>query len=125
MPVTARPTLPANCTSPPPRTVSDELETTSIPAQRIRSLIDNARTTKVALILDCCYSGAIEKTFLRGDVEDQLNLMAGGRGTFIMTAATDVQTAREEVRDGYGIFTKHLIDGIRGPPTSMATASSP
>ncbi len=95
-------------------TVSDELETTSIPAQRIRSLIDNARTTKVALILDCCYSGAIEKTFLRGDVEDQLNLMAGGRGTFIMTAATDVQTAREEIRDGFGIFTKHLIDGIRG-----------
>ncbi len=95
-------------------TVTDELETTSIPAQRIRTLIDNARTTKVALILDCCYSGAIEKSFLRGSVEDQLNIMAGGRGTFIMTASTDVQTAREEVREGYGIFTKHLIDGIRG-----------
>ena len=95
-------------------TVNEELETTSIPAQRIRALIDNARTTKVALILDCCYSGAIEKSFLRGDVEDQLNIMAGGRGTFIMTASTDVQTAKEEVRDGYGVFTKHLIDGIRG-----------
>jgi hypothetical protein len=95
-------------------TTHAELETTSIPAQRIRDLIDNADATKIALILDCCYSGAIDKSFLRGDVSEQLNLMAGGRGTFIMTASTDVQTAREEVRDGYGIFTKHLIDGMRG-----------
>ena len=95
-------------------TVNSELETTSIPAQRIRDLIDNADATKIALILDCCYSGAIEKSFLRGDVEEQLHAVAGGRGTFIMTASTDVQTAREEIRDGYGIFTKHVIDGMRG-----------
>ena len=95
-------------------TVVEALETTSIPAQRLRDLIDNADTTKTALLLDCCYSGAIEKSFLRGDVGEQLNLMSGGRGTFIMTASTDVQTAREEIADGYGIFTKHIIDGIRG-----------
>lgn len=95
-------------------TTQAELETTSIPAQRIRDLIDNADATKIALILDCCYSGAIDKSFLRGDVAEQLNVVAGGRGTFIMTASTDVQTAREEVRDGYGVFTKHLIDGLRG-----------
>ncbi len=95
-------------------TVNDELETTSVPATRIRELIENADTRKTALILDCCYSGAIEKSFLRGDVDEQLNIMAGGRGTFIMTAATDVQTAREEVRDGLGVFTKHVIGGIEG-----------
>lgn len=95
-------------------TVNKELETTSVPAQRIRDLIDNADTNKTALILDCCYSGAIEKSFLRGDVDEQLHTLAEGRGTFIMTAATGVQTAREEVCDGYGIFTKHVIDGIRG-----------
>lgn len=95
-------------------TVNDELETTSIPATRIRELIENADTAKTALILDCCYSGAIEKSFLRGDVDEQLNIMAGGRGTFIMTASTDVQTAREEIRDGYGLFTKHVIGGIEG-----------
>lgn len=93
-------------------TVNEELETTSVPATRIRELIENADTSKTALILDCCYSGAVEKSFLRGDVEEQLNIMAGGRGTFIMTAATDVQTAREEVRDGFGLFTKHVIGGI-------------
>jgi len=95
-------------------TVNDELETTSIPAQRIRDLIDNTDTRKTALILDCCYSGAIEKSFLRGHVDEQMNILAGGSGTYIMTASTAVQTAREEVLDGYGVFTKHIIDGIRG-----------
>lgn len=94
-------------------TVNAELETTSVPATRIRELIENADTSKTALILDCCYSGAIEKSFLCGDVDEQLNIMAGGRGTFIMTASTDVQTAREEVRDGFGLFTKHVIGGIQ------------
>ena len=95
-------------------TVNAELETTSVPATRIRELIENADTSKTALILDCCYSGAIEKSFLRGSVDEQLNIMGGGRGTFIMTASTDVQTAREEVRDGFGLFTKHVIGGIEG-----------
>ena len=95
-------------------TVNEDLETTSVPATRIRELIENADTSKTALILDCCYSGAIEKSFLRGDVGEQLNIMARGRGTFIMTASTEVQTAREEVRDGFGLFTKHVIGGIAG-----------
>lgn len=95
-------------------TVNDELETTSIPATRIRELFENADTRKTALILDCCYSGAIEKSFLRGDVDEQLNIMAGGQGTFIMTASTGLQTAREEMRDGFGLFTKHVIGGIEG-----------
>ena len=94
-------------------TVVDELETTSIPAHQISDLVDNADTGRITLVLDCCYSGAIRKSFLRGDLEEQLNIMAGGRGTFIMTASTDVQTAREDIRDGYGVFTKHIIEGIR------------
>jgi hypothetical protein len=89
------------------------LEATSIPVQSIRNYIDSSVTTKTALVLDCCYSGAVGKAFLRGDVDDQLNLTSGGRGTYILSAGTAVQTAQEKESDRYGVFTKHVIEAIR------------
>ena len=89
------------------------LETTSIPLITIQRLIANSAATKTALILDCCYSGAVDKAFFRGDVEEQLNLMSGGRGTFIMTASTGLQMAKEREDEKLGIFTKHLVEGVR------------
>ena len=88
------------------------LESTSIPVHSIRALIDVGQSSRTALILDCCYSGAIDHAF-RGGVDDQLNLMSGGRGTFIMTASTGIQTAQEKEGDEFGLFTKHVINGIR------------
>jgi serine/threonine-protein kinase len=90
------------------------LESTSIPVQRIRDFVDVSPTTKVVLLLDCCYSGAVEKAFLRGNVDEQLQHVSGGRGIYIMTASTAVQMAKEQETDRYGIFTKHIIGGIAG-----------
>ena len=39
--------------------------------------------------------------------------MSGGQGTFIMTASTAFQTAVEKKGDSNGLFTKHLLEGIR------------
>lgn len=89
------------------------LETTSIPLVTIQRLFANSAVTKTALILDCCYSGAVDKAFFKGEVNDQLNLMSGGRGTFIMTASTGLQMAKEREEDKLGIFTKHLVEGVR------------
>ena len=91
-----------------------DLESTSVPVQSIRNFIDVSPSTKTALILDCCYSGAVGEAFFRSGIDDQLNLAAHGRGTFIMTASTAIQVAKEKEEDTYGIFTKHLIEGIRG-----------
>lgn len=94
-------------------TVVDSLEATSIPIGSIRNYVDVSSTTKVALILDCCFSGAVEKAFLRGSIDDQLQLASGGRGTYIMTASTGIQAAQEKESDQYGVFTKHIIEGIK------------
>ncbi|MGF1623339.1 MAG: caspase domain-containing protein [Alphaproteobacteria bacterium] len=88
------------------------LESTSIPVHAIRALIDVAHSSRTALILDCCYSGAVGHAF-RGGVDEQLHLTSGGRGTFIMTASTGIQTAQEKEGDEFGLFTKHVINGIR------------
>jgi hypothetical protein len=39
--------------------------------------------------------------------------MSGGQGTFIMTASTGIQVAVEKEGDSLGLFTKHLVEGIR------------
>jgi hypothetical protein len=94
-------------------TVLDELEATSIPVDIIREYVDISLSNKVVLILDCCFSGAAGAAFARGSVDDQLQLASRGRGTYIMTASTGIQVAQEREADQHGVFTKHIIEGIR------------
>jgi hypothetical protein len=95
-------------------TTAEVLESTAVPVSRIRELVSLSHCTKSVLILDCCFAGAVEKAFLRGSVDDQLKIVSQGRGTYIMTAATGIQTAQEKEGDRNGVFTKHLLNGIRG-----------
>ena len=94
-------------------TTIEALEATSIPVQAIKSYVDIAPPTKIVLVLDCCFSGAAGESFAKGSVDDQLQLVSGGRGTFVMTASTGIQAATEKESDRYGVFTKHIIEGIR------------
>lgn len=94
-------------------TVADALESTSIPIESIRYMIDNSRSNKIVLILDCCYSGAAGQAFFRGGIDDQLQRVSGGSGSYILTASTAVQAAREREGDRYGLLTKHIIEGVQ------------
>jgi hypothetical protein len=89
------------------------LEATSIPVQTIKNYFDISDSRKRILILDCCYSGAAGSVFARGGVNDHLQLVSQGQGTFIMTASTGIQVAVEKEADQYGIFTKHIVEGIK------------
>jgi formylglycine-generating enzyme required for sulfatase activity len=91
----------------------DALESTSIPVESIRNFIDVSPSKKSVLLLDCCYSGAVEKALLRGGVQEQLQQVSGGRGIYILTGSTDIQVAQEKETDQYGLFSKHVIEGIR------------
>jgi hypothetical protein len=87
---------------------------TSLSVERIRSIIRNRPlATKVVIILDCCYSGRVERAFLRGGVDEQLRRIQGSSGTYILTASTGIQAAQEKEGDQYGLLTKHIIAGIR------------
>ncbi|HKQ78525.1 MAG TPA: SUMF1/EgtB/PvdO family nonheme iron enzyme [Blastocatellia bacterium] len=94
-------------------TEADALETTSIAIGTLRRLIDNYACRQVALILDCCFGGAVSRDFLKSGVDDQLKQTFHGRGIYILTASTATQTAREKEGDDYSLFTKHILQGIR------------
>src|SRR5262245_15003971 len=87
----------------------DALEATSMPVNFLSKLINNYACKRVALILDCCYGGAVGKDLLKSGVNDQLQLM---RGIYILTASTATQTAREKDGDKYSLLTKHILNGI-------------
>ncbi len=103
-----------------PNTETEVLESTSISVDALKELMDASPSRKKVLMLDCCYSGAAGEAFTRkGDVDDQLRMAAGGQGTCILTASTGAQTAQEKEADAYGVFTKHLIEGIRSGAADM------
>jgi formylglycine-generating enzyme required for sulfatase activity len=91
----------------------DSLETSSIAVGTLRQLIDNYACKQVAMILDCCFAGAVGKDFLKSGVDDHLKQTFRGRGIYILTASTATQTAREKEGDDYSLFTKHILQGIR------------
>jgi hypothetical protein len=67
-----------------------------------------------ALVLDCCYSGAIGLRLNKGDVgtasQVQLKNISDGSGTNILTSSTDTQVSK----DGpISIFSKYFIEGIQ------------
>ncbi len=96
-------------------TDSKALEATSILASTIKSYFDLSYSRKKFFLLDCCYSGAVGEEFARtkGGVDEELQLMSSGQGTFIMTASSGIQTSVEKESDQYGLFTKHIVQGIR------------
>jgi formylglycine-generating enzyme required for sulfatase activity len=89
------------------------LASTSIQVEMLQSLFRRSYAQSKILVLDCCYSGAAGKAFAKGGaVDDQLQQLAKGQGTFIMTASTAYQTAVEKKEDSLGLFTKHFVHGI-------------
>jgi len=91
----------------------DLLKSTSIPIESIKNYIESARSNKVILVLDCCYSGLAGAAFTKGTIDDQLQLLSRARGTYIMTSSTEIQLAFESDLDKMGVFTRHIIEGIR------------
>ncbi len=90
------------------------LEATSFPVSSLRDFMEISRSKRIVVILDCCYSGAAGGVFTRGTTDDSLQQFASGRGIQVMTASTGIEVAEEREQDGHGVFTKHLLAGIRG-----------
>ncbi len=92
-------------------TVVAELATSAISMNRIYEILSEAKCRKIVIILDCCYSGAAGQGF-KGAVDDQLQQLNNARGTYLVTASTELQVAHESAAEGLSLFTKHLIAGL-------------
>lgn len=95
-------------------TALSALEVTSLPIETLKDLLDAYRTTRIIIILDCCFSGAAGASFAKSSFDDTLKVhFSEGRGKYLLTASTATTVAAEKEGDIYSVFTKHLIAGLQ------------
>lgn len=106
-------------------TERDLIEATAIPAREITYLMDRGRSRRQILILDCCHSGAFDrsgsfKTANRStgkSVGTKEAFEGNGFGRIVLTASDATQYAwdgDEVIGEGVNsVFTHYLIEGLK------------
>ena len=85
----------------------------------LSALIRVHKPQRLVILLDCCYSGAgIREMELKSSgnvtltrINDSLKQLEG-KGVVMMTATTPIQKASASTLTGFGIFTRHVAEGI-------------
>lgn len=102
----------------------------AISEQQLSAALAKVPSRKLFVALDCCYSGGLFRlrddgsgeaaaqtdTGLTAPMLDALaeSLLHTGTGRVIMTAAAQHETSKEIASDRNGLFTKYLLEGLRG-----------
>ena len=101
------------------------LTATAIPSSFIADEMDNCRSKRQILILDCCHSGAFERGTKGGDQKavTEATFEGTGFGRVVLTASDSTQYALEgdqviEQTD-LSLFTHFLLEGIKTGEADM------
>jgi hypothetical protein len=99
-------------------TQKDRLNATAIAADYVNDLLNRARSRRVVLLLDCCFSGAFTRGMLaRSDPTLDVAERLHGRGRAVLTASGALEYAWEGdelTRLGEpSIFTSAVVQGLR------------
>ena len=93
----------------------DHLDGTGLSNDNVSQFLSNIQSEKIVCLIDCCYAGAMEsgsKDILTG-VDALLDKFTGKGRAFIMAAGKD-QTAKEDDFSDHSIFTRLIIEGLKG-----------
>ncbi|HEY0698745.1 MAG TPA: FtsK/SpoIIIE domain-containing protein, partial [Micromonospora sp.] len=95
------------------------LSATSVSASFVKELIDESDAASTVILLDCCYSGAFSDNGLKADpTMDVGHELRAGRGTYVLTASSSVETAGDGERPapgrqpGLSVFTEAVVRGL-------------
>lgn len=101
-------------------TIRSRLRSTAIKSDYIREVMDQSRSRRQVLVLDCCNSGAFDqrtKAEIGGSVGTK-TAFEGGYGRVILTASDSTQFAWEGDKvigkTDNSLFTHYLIEGLKG-----------
>ena len=101
----------------------DDLPATAFPMRELEYVIDRTRARDVILITDACHSGgigaaaggrAVDVNLINEGFLERLQSTAGGRGTITSSRAGQISQEGPQWGGGHGVFTYHLIAGLRG-----------
>jgi hypothetical protein len=101
-----------------PVDVGLDIPASAIPVAVVARALARLRARKVLLVFDCCHAGALEakdiQPIVPGLSGPALDELLQGRG-WVLFASSDAGECSYVVRgDTNGLFTKHLLGGLRG-----------
>ena len=99
-----------------------DIESTSLPLDRLQEWFSKIPARRVILFLDCCFSGGLGAKVLLvpaiprslASTEIRLQNLAGD-GRLIFTASAATEEAWEFSSHGHGLLTFYLLEALRGP----------
>ena len=101
-------------------TYRDRLASTGVAAEWLSDRLDETRSTRQIVILDCCHSGAFARAGSKGARDAELNLkqFVQGRGRALLTASRATQRSYVGGDPASGVvaasvFTSALVEGLR------------
>ncbi|MEM7714369.1 MAG: hypothetical protein AAF349_12485, partial [Cyanobacteria bacterium P01_A01_bin.68] len=84
-----------------------------IPASVLHESINDSRSQRQVIILDCCFSGAIATGMTaKDDGSIDLQEHLGGKGRAILTSSSSTQYSFEQEGSELSIYTRYLVEGI-------------
>jgi formylglycine-generating enzyme required for sulfatase activity/uncharacterized caspase-like protein len=100
---------------------ADDLWSSGISMEAVQQIFSRLSANQVVCFLDCCYSGAAggrsferEGFRTRALLSDEFLDSLASEGRLVVTACATSEVSLESQDRGHGLFTHHLVEGLRG-----------
>lgn len=85
----------------------------AVAASVLHESMNESRSQRQVIILDCCFSGAIAQGLtVKDDGTVNLQEQLGGKGRAILTSSTSTQYSFEQAGSDLSIYTRYLVEGM-------------
>lgn len=85
----------------------------AVAASTLHESINESKSQRQVVILDCCFSGAIAFGMtVKDDGSVNVQEQLGGRGRAILTSSTSTQYSFEQEGSELSVYTRYLVEGI-------------
>ena len=85
----------------------------AVAASVLHESINDSRSQRQVIILDCCFSGAIATGMtVKDDGSVNLQEQLGGKGRAILTSSSSTQYSFEQEGSELSVYTRYLVEGI-------------
>jgi formylglycine-generating enzyme required for sulfatase activity len=85
----------------------------AVAASVLHDNMNDSRSQRQVIILDCCFSGAIAQGMsVKDDGSINVQEQLGGKGRAILTSSTSTQYSFEQEGSELSIYTRYLVEGI-------------
>ncbi len=90
------------------------IRSTAVSATAVHDFMEDSRSKRKVVILDCCYSGAFAKGMTAKKLMDVVDIQKqlGGEGRAILTSSTSTQYSFEQKGSDLSVYTRYLIEGL-------------